>query len=284
MNASEVSHFARAYDIDKRYENGNSLLGMVQLFGYIKRSLEQRIKVRIDATKLNQNGHYEYTETLYKFINECDTKQIEIIFESRSNDDSIDRLNFVIDKRRLSKQFSMVLKDKERTVKTLDNTFMNGCEKLTSIELPDSITEIYSDFMYFCPSLISIVLPNNLTRIGDRFMNEYHKLTSIDLPNSVSQVGDNFMCNCYSLISIVLPNSLTQVGDNFMNDCPKLTSIVLHNSLTQVGDNFICNCRSLTSIVLPNNLKQIGNDFIKGCRALPSNISEEIENIRHRCN
>jgi hypothetical protein len=97
-----------------------------------------------------------------------------------------------------------------------------------------------------CTNLTSISLPDGMTQIGDLFMNNCTNLTSISFPNSLTQIGHKFMCECNKLTSIELPNSLTQIGDGFMNDCKNLTEIKCSEEVKKI---LLVNNKKIANIV-----------------------------------
>ena len=80
-------------------------------------------------------------------------------------------------------------------VEKISDRFASGCDSLTSVELPECVTEIGSEFLSVCTSMECIDLRNTaLQRIDEAFAGECHSLTKVYLPDSVSEVGRNFLC------------------------------------------------------------------------------------------
>jgi len=165
---------------------------------------------------------------------------------------------------------SVTFSGKNLTVTNIFGSAFKNCPRLTSIDLPNSLTGIGSNAFDGCTGLTSIDLPNSLTGIGDYAFYGCTGLTSIDLPNSLTGIGDYAFYGCTALTSIDLPNSLTGIGRNAFDGCTGLTSIDLPNSLTGIGDYAFYGCTGLTSIDLPNSLTRIGDYAFKGCTGLTS--------------
>ena len=55
---------------------------------------------------------------------------------------------------------------KENTICIADSAF-GGCDNLTSVTIPDSVTSIGDEAFYSCDNLTSITIPNSVTSIGD---------------------------------------------------------------------------------------------------------------------
>ena len=65
-----------------------------------------------------------------------------------------------------------------------------------------------------CRSLTSLIIPDSVTNIGDYAFSGCRSLTDIVIPDSVTNIGDYAFWNCGSLTNIVIPNSVTSIGDN----------------------------------------------------------------------
>ena len=67
---------------------------------------------------------------------------------------------------------------------------------LTSVVLPDGITNISAYSFYNCSALQSIVLPANLQIVGDQSLYNT-KLTTVDIPSGVTSIGNKAFYNTY---------------------------------------------------------------------------------------
>ena len=153
-------------------------------------------------------------------------------------------------------------------VKVIGNKALGCCTSLTSIKIPNSVTNIGDEAFSWCYSLTSIKIPNSVTNIGDEAFSWCYSLTSIKIPNSVTNIGDEVFYNCSSLTSIKIPNSVTNIGNHAFHGCTSLTSINIPNSVTKIGDGAFRSCGSLISINIPNSVTNIGNDAFSCCDSL----------------
>ena len=80
--------------------------------------------------------------------------------------------------------------------KVIGNSAFLGCESLTNINIPNSVTYIGNDAFGCCESLTNINIPNSVTNIGDRAFMGCNSLTSINIPNSVTYIGNSAFQNC----------------------------------------------------------------------------------------
>ena len=138
-----------------------------------------------------------------------------------------------------------------------DEAFWN-CKRLTSIIIPDGVSEIGSSFSY-CTNLTSIRLPNGISRIKYSSFSACNKLDSVNIPSSVTYIGDFAFSGCKSLTSINIPEGVISIESNTFNSCDKLVSINLPSSITHIGARAFYACDSLSDFTIPSSVKTIGN-------------------------
>ncbi len=191
---------------------------------------------------------------------------------------------------------------KQGTLTIAGRTF-SGCDSLTSITIPDSVTSIGNYAFEYCSSLTSITIPASVTSIGDDAfrgcpslesitvgMNNktYHsdsnclietatktlvlgcKNSVIPTDGNVTSIGSYAFYGCSSLTSITIPNSVTSIGNYAFRGCSSLTSVTIGNSVTSIGSSAFYNCKSLTSVTIPDSVTSIGGYAFEECTSLTS--------------
>ena len=161
-------------------------------------------------------------------------------------------------------------KIKENT-KVICNDAFWGCTSLSSIVIPDSVTNIGERAFSSCTSLSSIVIPDSVTDIGESAFSSCTSLSGVVIPNSVKSIGESAFSSCTSLSGIVIPNSVKSIGYRMFSSCTSLSSIVIPNSVTSIGDSAFWDCTSLFSIIIPDSVTSIGSCAFSNCSSL-SNI------------
>ena len=162
------------------------------------------------------------------------------------------------------------------SVTTIGEHAFSGCDSLTSINIPNSVTMIGKGAFSGCDYLTSINIPDDVTTIGEGAFGGCHSLTNINIPNSVTTIGTGAFFYCLSLTSINIPNSVTTIGEWAFVECKSLTNINIPNSVTTIGEWAFAECKSLTNINIPNSVTTIENGAFRGCINLPAHIKSDI--------
>ena len=145
--------------------------------------------------------------------------------------------------------------------------FQGYRDKLTLIDLPESITHIGEDVFRGGKGLISMSLPRNLTHLGSMAFMGCTNLEAITLPETLTIIEDYTFAECIQLKSIILPSKLTALDACAFFKCEKLTSIVIPSTLKHLGYHHVFyGCKSLKTLTLPSILNRLGLRFVRGAR------------------
>ena len=167
---------------------------------------------------------------------------------------------------------------------------------ITSMTLPESVTEIGAQAFRRCSSLASVTIPGSVTSMGnnvftdcnnivtagpigtgssiefgwtsvipDYAFNDCESLLSATIPNGITKIGYKAFAFCYNLASVTIPASVTNIDDNSFQYCSSLTGISLPTGLTNIGWEAFSYCSSLTSIVIPEGVTSIGGQTFSYC-------------------
>ena len=140
--------------------------------------------------------------------------------------------------------------------------------QLTSITIPDSVTEIGDYAFKCCSSLTSITIPDSVTSIGEEAFIGCSSLTNVTIPDSVTSIGDYAFKCCSSLTSVTIGNGVTEIGYDAFSGCSSLTSVTIPDSVTYIGECAFKDCSSLTSVTIPDSVTSIGSSAFEGCSSL----------------
>lgn len=114
---------------------------------------------------------------------------------------------------------TVTYKDRQFTVVAIASFAFDNCDNLTSISIPNCVTEIYEDGFWGCNSLESVTLPNSVTYIGNSAFGNCESLTSVTIPNSVITIDNYAFHHCSNLTSVMIGNSTTDIGSYAFTNC-----------------------------------------------------------------
>lgn len=142
-----------------------------------------------------------------------------------------------------------------------------GCEKLASFAIPNSVESIEKN-AFMGSGLTTIDIPNSVTNIGAGAFSVCKKLVSVNLPEFITRINYNTFDLCTSLRSIIIPDLVTFIGDEAFSGCTSLASVIIPNSVDSIEAYAFDGCSSLTTIDIPNSVTSIGRRAFRSCSKL----------------
>jgi len=138
---------------------------------------------------------------------------------------------------------------------------------ITSVDIPDGVTNIGNSAFKYCTSLKNVIIPDSVTSIGYEAFYNCYELTSIKIPNGVTKINQRTFSGCRELTSIYIPDSVTYIADQAFSHSG-LISITIPNSVTSIPDYAFSSCSKLTSITIPSNIRVIMMGAFYDCKNL----------------
>ena len=162
------------------------------------------------------------------------------------------------------------------TVTKIGSGAFKGNKKITSITMPDSVTEIERYAFMNCRNLRNVSLSQNLQNLGYRIFDGDYQIKHIYIPASIQNCSweDNDMY--YSkgpfynsgIITATIDESITKIPNCLFMGCDNLREIVIPNNVTYIGNCVFRGCSSLKSVKLSENLQRIGYRVFDNCYSL----------------
>ena len=130
--------------------------------------------------------------------------------------------------------------------------------------LKDSVTSLtyqrynsyYTTVAFKDVEMTSVIIPNSITEIGSEAFSYCTKLTSITIPDSVTSIGTSAFENCIALTSITIPDSVTEIDTDAFATCTSLASVTIGNSVANIYMRAFAYCNQLTSIKYTGTMAQ----------------------------
>jgi hypothetical protein len=148
---------------------------------------------------------------------------------------------------------------------------------LTSIVIPDSVTEIGEGAFEDCSRLEHIVLSKNLTSIGAHAF-ACCKLKELELPDNVTEIGEAAFAFCpiqkinlptkikclprrvfrsAKLTELEIPANISTIEFSAFRDNYELKRIKVDSEKITISEYAFCNCSKLELLEFSNNVKEV---------------------------
>ena len=107
----------------------------------------------------------------------------------------------------------------DQSIKQIGDYAFYNAKGLTSVYIPDSVSNFGSHSFYGCSNVVEYRLSNNLKSIGSYCFQYNRKLEQIELPDGLESIGYGAFSTCDILTSLILPNSVKEICGYLLNYC-----------------------------------------------------------------
>lgn len=167
----------------------------------------------------------------------------------------------------------------------------SGCDSITSVKMPDSITKIREGAFEDCSSLRTVKISKNVVSIGNDAFSGC-SLKSITIPEGIKSIGDKAFSDCNfkrvtipkglnkissemfsgtRLINIDIPGNIKTIENSAFDDCDSLLKVTLRNGVKTIGEGAFADCNILKRVFIPGSVTDINKDaFLESSPALIS--------------
>ena len=137
---------------------------------------------------------------------------------------------------------------------------------ITSITIPDSVTEIRDHAFADCALLTAAVIPDNVTSIGEGCFEGCKRLKSISLGKSVQSLGYKFLSGCVGITDITLPKTVTDSW--YALEGSSIETLIIESGMKTTPEYLAAECTTLRTVYLPDSVSEIGDYSFAGCKNL----------------
>lgn len=175
-------------------------------------------------------------------------------------------------------------------LKTIGNNIISGCENISELTIPASVSEISLPNAFMGNSLTSFDVNEGNANYSsydgtlyDKTGNELlrwvlESQNKAVIPEGVTAIGESAFASCVAIEEVVLPSTLKEIKNNAFS-WSHIQNFVLPESLTFIGEDAFSTCLALRSVAIPSGVKSIGVRAFSNCEnleeiTLPPDLTE----------
>lgn len=181
-----------------------------------------------------------------------------------------------------------------------------GCNKLTSVEIGETVTSIGEKAFENCSGLATLTIPGNVTSIGNNAFNGCSSLTTLSITDDSKPLTLGNRTSFYddyehyygmfeycplttlylgrkltyshvspfgpnkSLTDVEIGNNVSSIENSLFKDCTALESLFIPDCITSIGQSAFSGCTRLKTLTGANNITRIEANTFDGCSNLSS--------------
>ena len=163
---------------------------------------------------------------------------------------------------------------KKEPVVAIAKRAFEGCDFITSIDIPTSVKSIEEEAFSGCSGLKSLEIEHSLEKMERDILKGCTSIETLTLPNLGAFDDLPSLFGLYhdeaipESVKVVVLTHATSVGDGAFNGCENLRAIVINDGVESIGNNAFKGCKGITDFGLPSSVTFIGDGAFYGCSSL----------------
>lgn len=153
------------------------------------------------------------------------------------------------------------------------------CTGLTSISIPNSVTEIGPNTFSGCSNLRSITLPNKLKTIEERTFEKCKSLPAISFPNSVATIGEYAFDGCENIRTVELGSGMKSIGKFAFRDCSSIIRMDIPDNVETLGEASFMGCKGIERFVIGQGVTEIPNQIFSNTHIKSLTIGPNVKKV-----
>ncbi len=184
-----------------------------------------------------------------------------------------------------------------------NDSFRNN-NNITSVVIPDTVTNVHMSAFWGCKNLKEVHFGSNVKFIGYSAFGYCSSLTEIRLPASLEEVSPRAFSDCTSLERVIADGSGLINREIFYNctslsevvcaetckvvggfeRCKGLERVILGDNVEIVYERAFLECTNLREVAFGSSVKEIGAIAFYGCTSLKEvDLGKKVETIPFQC-
>ena len=151
-----------------------------------------------------------------------------------------------------------------------------GRDKVTSVTIPESVTDIGTQAFYGCKAK-KINIPKGIKILKEKVFSN-SGIESVSIPSSVVTIESGAF-EATELVEFSLPGTVKNVGKGILKSCEKLKKIQFPEGIKEIPEEFASWCSNLETISIPGSVKRIGAGAFGGTGIEKIRLPEKLEEI-----
>ena len=156
-----------------------------------------------------------------------------------------------------------------KTVVGISDQAFKSNNDITSIVIPNTVTEIGAFAFAECAQITEVTIPASVTSLGKNLFLNCTALKTVNIETTaITEIKEYTFYGCTALTEIAIPANIKKIGTAAYMGCKNVQSIVIAEGVEVIGQQAFQNCSALTALTLPASLTEIGKQAFSGAPLL----------------